>query len=283
MFASPWAQRPTNRLGRNDDVLLIGTGLTAVDAALSLDTDGYGGHVTALSRRGIRPRPHALVGPHVDRVDRPAETGSALVGAIRHRAGAIGWRAAVDELRPYTQDLWRAMDLDERQRFLRHLRPYWDAHRHRLAPAVDRRICAMQMAARLSFAAGKIVAAERIGEQARVTWRVRGTDVTRSLTVRRIINCTGPSGDIATCPDPLLRDLLARGQLRQDALGLGIDVDRQGQVLDAAGKPQPALLAVGPMTRAEGWEIVAVPDIRRQVWNLARRISHAQWVAGEGL
>lgn len=282
-FASPWAQRPSNRLGRDDAVLLIGTGLTAVDAVLSLDAEGFEGHVTALSRRGLRPRPHALNGPHVDRRDRLRAEGSALVRAVRDRAAAIGWRAAVDELRPYTQDIWRTMDAAGRRRFLRHLRPYWDAHRHRLAPSVDHRISALQMDARLSFVAGKIVAAERVGEQARVTWRVRGTDLTRTETVRRVINCTGPSGQIASCPDPLLRHLLARGWVRQDALGLGIDVDRQGQVQDAAGAAQPSLLAVGPMTRAEGWEIVAVPDIRRQVWDVARRLGHAQWVAGEGL
>ncbi|MFT3964684.1 MAG: FAD/NAD(P)-binding protein [Sphingobium sp.] len=282
-FASPWAQRPTNRLGKHDAVLLIGTGLTAVDAALSLDADGYEGQITALSRRGLRPRAHALVGPHVDRVDRPGLSGSALVRAVRRRADAIGWRAAVDELRPFTQDLWRAMDGAERQRFLRHLRPYWDAHRHRLAPAVDRKVCQMQMEARLAFAAGKIVGAARHRDGARVEWRVRGTDVTRGIVVRRVINCTGPSGRLASSSDPLLRDLLAGGHVRQDPLGLGLDVDRQGQVLDRAGKPHDSLLAVGPMTRAEGWEIIAVPDIRRQVWEVARRIGHAHWVAGEGL
>lgn len=43
------------------------------------------------------------------------------------------------------------------------------------------------------------------------------------------------------------------------------------------------LFAVGPLTKGEAWEIVAVPDIRRQVWDLARYLSDAQWVGGEGL
>jgi hypothetical protein len=29
--------------------------------------------------------------------------------------------------------------------------------------------------------------------------------------------------------------------------------------------------------------VVAVPDIRVQSWDLARRLSNAQWVGGEGL
>jgi uncharacterized NAD(P)/FAD-binding protein YdhS len=282
-FASPWGQRPTNGLGKQDNVLLIGSGLTAVDVALSLDVEGFEGRITALSRRGLRPRPHAPVGPHVDRRDRPAPFGSGLIRLIRTRAATIGWRAAVDELRPYTQDIWRSMAVEERRRFIRHLRPYWDAHRHRLAPAVDGRVSAMQMEGRLGFAAGKIVRAWREGDIAHVEWRVRGTDILRTETARRVINCTGPSGDIGSSSDPLLCDLLAQGHVRQDALGLGLDVDRNGGVLDRDGGTDASLLAVGPMTRAEGWEIVAVPDIRRQVWEVARRIGHAHWVAGEGL
>ena len=282
-FPTPWAQRPSNRLGKQDAVLLIGTGLTAIDAALSLDADGHQGPITALSRRGLRPRPHALVGPHVTPVDRPRPLGSALVRTVRERAEAIGWRAAIDELRPFTPDIWRTMTPDERRRFLRHLRPYWDAHRHRLAPAVDRKLEAMQMEARLSFVAGKIVDATREGEFARVSWRTRGTDAVRTQSVRRIINCTGPSGDLAATGDPLLRALVAAGHVRQDPLRLGLDVDRHGQVADAGGRAQHNLRAVGPMTRAEGWEIVAVPDIRRQVWEVARRLGHAHWVGGEGL
>ncbi len=282
-FDSPWGQRLMNRLGKQDNVLLIGTGLTAIDATLSLEADGFEGRVTALSRRGVRPRSHALVGPHVTRVDRPSSTGSALVRAVRARAQVAGWRTAVDELRPCSQDIWRGMTDDERRRFLRHVRPYWDAHRHRLAPAVDRKVCALQMEGRLSFAAGKIIGATRQGNGARVEWRVRGTDINRVETVGRIINCTGPSGAIRHSNDALLRQLLASGRLRQDALGLGLDVDREGRVLDGEGHPQQSLLAVGPMTRAEGWEIIAVPDIRRQVWEVARRLGNAHWIAGEGL
>ena len=35
--------------------------------------------------------------------------------------------------------------------------------------------------------------------------------------------------------------------------------------------------------KATGWEIVAVPDIRVQTWSVARRLSNAHWVEGEGL
>jgi uncharacterized NAD(P)/FAD-binding protein YdhS len=73
------------------------------------------------------------------------------------------------------------------------------------------------------------------------------------------------------------------GTIRADAAKLGIEVDNQAQTMNAEGEINRSLYALGPMTRGAFWEIVAVPDIRTQTWNLARRLSNAQWVGGEGL
>jgi uncharacterized NAD(P)/FAD-binding protein YdhS len=60
-------------------------------------------------------------------------------------------------------------------------------------------------------------------------------------------------------------------------------VDANARVVDASGRTLPLLFAIGPMTRGCFWEIVAVPDIRTQTWSLARYLSNAHWVGGEGL
>lgn len=270
-------------LTEQDEVLLIGTGLTAVDVALSLGTAGFRGQIMALSRRGLRPRSHLESGPRVGPVDRPPETGAGLVRAVRQRAQAVGWRAAVDELRPHTQDIWRQMDEAERRRFVRHLRPWWDVHRHRLAPPVAARIAIMEQAGQLRFVGGRIEQMEPAAGRAVVRWRVRGTDSRETGRFARIVDCTGPQFDLARSSDPLIRDLLAHGAIRPDALRLGMDTDRQGRAITADGVPSPAIYGAGPMTRGEAWEIIAVPDIRRQVWDMARRFANSHWVGGEGL
>jgi len=272
-FADPWDAGATAGPDQRDSILLIGAGLTAVDVALSLESGGFAGTIHALSRRGLRPRSHAPVGPNAGLLDPPAAKGAELLRHVRARAVEAGWRTAIDELRPHTQDIWRGMTMAERSRFLRHLRPYWDVHRHRLAPAVDQRVGTLQMEGRLRFTAGKVERVEATRDGAAVTWRVRGNDIRRTVEVQRIINCTGPSGDIATCTDPLLRSLKAQGLVAADRLALGLDVDASGRVRDAGGRLQPDLLAVGPMTRGESWEIIAVPDIRQQVWETARSLA----------
>jgi uncharacterized NAD(P)/FAD-binding protein YdhS len=189
----------------------------------------------------------------------------------------------VDELRPVTQMLWAAASQDLRGRFLRHLRPYWDVHRHRLAPAVADRVEALVATGRLTFAAGKIVSAEADGPHAKLTWRPRGKTATVVTHAARIVNCTGPQGDLLRSEEPLVKHLLATGAIRPDPLRLGVDVDAQSRAIRLDGTPDDRIHCIGPMTRGGLWEVVAVPDIRVQSWDLARRLSNAQWVGGEGL
>lgn len=279
----PWATDIVRGLGGGDAVLLLGSGLTAVDCALSIDTAGFSGRIVALSRRGLMPHAHAPAAAAPPSQERPAGPASALVRSVRARADAIGWRAAVDELRPFTQDMWRAATAVERARFLRHLRPYWDVHRHRIAPAVAERIAAMRAAGRLDVRAAKVVSARVQDDDIEVTLRQRGSARVEPLRFARVVNCTGPLGDLGRAQDPLLRALVGAGAIRSDPLAIGIDVDRQCRAMDASGRPQDRLRVVGPMTRGAHWEIVAVPDIRRQVWTLAREISNAHWVEAAGL
>jgi len=276
--ADPWGARVADGLGPDDTVLLLGTGLTMVDVALALDAAGFGGRIVALSRRGLLPRAHGDAAPG-RLAERPPARAVPLLRAVRARADAIGWRGAVDELRPHTQDLWRAAGPAERSRFLRHLRPWWDVHRHRLAPEVAARIEAMRAAGRLELRAGTPVGCEA----GALLYRPRGSGRVERLAAARVVNCTGPAGDATRSTDPLLRRLLADGLARPDAFRLGLDVDAHGRLIGSDGAPQPRLYALGPVTRGAHWEITAVPDIRTQVWHLARRLSNAHWVGGEGL
>lgn len=280
----PWAGDIADGLADDDEVLLLGTGLTAIDAALLLNARGFTGHIMALSRRGLAPRGHHSAPPAIPAIsERPPAALSELVSFVRTSARAHGWRDAVDALRPMTQMMWAAAGPEVRARFLRHLRPWWDVHRHRLAPEVATGIAAMEASGQLRFAAGRVSAARAAGGSVDIRWRPRGVAEFRSDRFRRVINCTGPQGDLLRTGEPLLRNLLSSGRIRPDGLRLGLDVDAQSRVIDCDGVPNDQLFAIGPMTRGGLWEIVAVPDLRHQTWALARRLANAHWVGGEGL
>jgi uncharacterized NAD(P)/FAD-binding protein YdhS len=265
----PWASGLADGLSDGSTVLLLGTGLTAIDAALTLEANGFRGSILAVSRRGLAPRAHAAPEPMGAPAADAEPSCVPLLRRFRARAAEVGWRSAVQELRPVTQGLWAGASAAERARFLRHLRPWWDVHRHRIAPAVAKTIGAMEAEGRLRCAAGRIVSVARDGS---VSWRPRASDRVTTLRAARIVNCTGPELDIVRAGEPLFDALLGRGMIRPDANRLGIDVDGESRVVAADGTPSNTLFAVGPVTRGAFWESIAVPEIAVQAQAVARTI-----------
>lgn len=263
----PWSAEGREALaraaGRGGELLLVGTGLTMIDMAVSIEEAGFAGRITACSRRGLVPRAHVAPPLPAEEWEPPARLRD-LVRAVR---GREPWRGAVDGLRPHTQALWRGFGMEEKKSFLRHLRPWWDVHRHRIAPAVAARIEAMRERGRLEVAAGRIRGVE--GEEVTIERRGGGSFTRRCSA---LVNCTGPEGDIRRVGDPLIRQLLASGLARADALGLGLEVD-EGSRVTGSGGASPALYALGPLSKGAFWEIVAVPDIRGQARDVARTIA----------
>jgi uncharacterized NAD(P)/FAD-binding protein YdhS len=275
----PWAADTLGGLDPDAPVLLIGTGLTMVDTVLSLVDAGHRGPIHALSRRGLTPRCHA---PAAQPPRRPgAAIPDRLIDCLKmlrseaRRAVRDGstWQAALDELRPFGRDLWQNLDAEDRSRFLRHLRPWWDVHRHRLAPDVSARIDATRTAGQLRLHAGRIDGILASGDRATVSYRPRGTQERREIEVARVVNCAGPACDFDRIPHPLVRRLLADGMVRPDTHRLGLDVTPSGALRDRSGAISRQLFAVGPVTRGAHWEITAVPDIRRQCELLAAQLA----------
>ena len=271
LVANPWgpeARAAVEELVRSGgDTLLVGTGLTMVDLVLSLDATGYQGRILAVSRRGLIPRSHADYEPApADPAEVPSGTVRALWRWLRRRSAEHGWRAAVDSLRPHSHRLWQSLDLSEQQRFLRHARPWWDVHRHRIAPEVAGTVARLIGEGRLQVMAGRILAARENEYAVDVEFRRRGTNSTERRTFAYVFNCTGPLHSIERTRDPLLRSLLGAGEVRPDQLGMGLQVDEKSR----AGE---RLWALGPLTKGRYWEIIAVPDIREQAAAVAEDIA----------
>lgn len=270
-IANPWgseARTAVEELARGGgDALLVGTGLTMVDLVLSLDAAGHTGNIVALSRRGLVPRGHAdFEAAPVQADELPRGGLRATWRWLRRRSAEVGWRAAVDSLRPHTHALWQGLGDDQQKRFLRHARPWWDVHRHRIAPDVAATIARLVGEGRLQVMAGRVVSASETGNTIEVEVRRRGADSTQRMTFAFGFNCTGPLHSIERTRDPLLRALLDHGQARPDHLGMGLEVDENSR----AGE---RLWALGPLTKGRYWEIIAVPDIRDQAANVADDIA----------
>lgn len=266
----PWAGGALATVPRAASVLILGTGLTMVDVVLSLLDQGHRGQITALSRRGLLPQQHAEVRPYHDflaRQDALPATTRGILRLLRRevRDGAAegyDWRSVVDAVRPYLPHLWGGLPLSERRRFLRHARPYWEIHRHRMAPYVGRRIAAARNRGQLTIRAGRVRDISVVGDRLSTTFTPRGGGERIRLDTDTLINCAGPESNFALIRDPLVRALLDRGLVRPDPLGLGIETTLDGEVIAACGTRVRHLLALGPIARGAFWEMTAVPELR---------------------
>lgn len=261
------------------DVLLVGTGLTMVDMVLTLDEARLRGRIVAVSRRGLMPRAHADHGTApVTLEELPKGSLKGLWRWLLDRGAAVGWRAAVDSLRPHSQALWQSMSPAEQKRFLRHARPWWDVHRHRIAPEVAGRIKRLIQLGKVEIVAGRVTDMWVKDGKLDVSIRRRGKRQADDHKFVLAVNCTGPLGAISQSKDPLLASLFEADLAKPDALDLGLEVDERSRVLryEATASTQDErqmLWALGPLTKGKWWEITAVPDIRGQVAAVAEDIA----------
>lgn len=279
----PWA---TGALDVDPDaaVLLLGTGLTMLDVAIALSTRGHRGPIHALSRRGLLPQPHRESASAPAHHDRPATLASwprTALGLLRelrrevHDAARRGvdWREVVTSIRHDTTALWQSLPREERVRFLRHVRSYWETHRHRSAPATSARIEALRDAGQLRIHAARLDSYHPTADGVRVRIRRRGVDAVETLEVARVINCTGPDTNLARVRDPLVQNLRQQGMIRPDDLGLGLDTTESGAVIDASGSASRDLFLVGPLRKGQLWEHTAVPELRAEAVTMAERLA----------
>lgn len=268
VVADPWAADLAERASEAGEVLVLGSGLTMVDVALTATASGA--TVTAVSRHGWVPRAHPV------RREAPTEPfplpATPLTAArVRRQVVAYGrtepagWPAAMDAMRDRADVVWAALPEAEQAKLLRRGMSAWTVHRHRMAPAVAERFS--------SLARRGLITVER-GTVAAVTADDRGVVVrTRDGRLRRagmVVSCTGPSADVGRTTDPLLRQLLDSGTVALGPHRLGLAVDACGRLLAPDGHPRPGLHTVGPLRKGTLFETTAIPEIRAQAQDLAR-------------
>ena len=271
---NPWAATALDGAEKEGSILLVGSGLTSVDMTIALRARGFKGVIHLLSRHGLLPQEHKPARAWPAFWDQTApRTVRALMGLVREQVQAAqenggDWRAVIDSLRPYTAAIWQSLAVKEKRRFLRHVRPYWEVHRHRIAPEIGCLIGEQVDSGEIESHAGRMVDGHERGGKTEVTFRDRKTGKLVDLMVDRVINCTGPEADIRKLDDRLVNDLLRRGLVRPDRLRLGLDVAEDGAVIDAQGLASNLIYAVGPARKGRLWETTAVPEIRQQIAEL---------------
>jgi uncharacterized NAD(P)/FAD-binding protein YdhS len=160
----------------------------------------------------------------------------------------------------------------QRRKFLTRIVPFWDIHRHRLAPAAFLRLQQMMKSGQVESVSGHLQSFEQHGADIVIAIRERGASGSRTLTVGSVVNCTGPNYDIAAIELPLIVQLREEGLIKQDPLKLGLEIDADYQVIDRGGTPVSGLFYIGPMLKANFWEAIAIPELRVHAARIAKSV-----------
>ncbi len=290
---NPWKQTGADYATTGGEALLIGTGLTMIDKTIELVHNGFKGNIYAVSRHGLIPCAHSraslatfaqtelnqdlygdlmLLFKAVKETIRSGSYGHLFDNSSTVKMEVSDWRQVIDCLRPHSQALWASLNDKQKHRFLRHLRTYWDVHRHRMAPEIAEEINALIETGRLRVIRGRLYSVNETSEALIATIMPRAGGQPEQLKVGLLINCSGYSPDFRTAKNNLAQSLLTRSMVVSHPTGLGINVRPDGAILDAAGKPSRVLFTLGPPTLGLRGETVAVPEIRVQARELAKTL-----------
>ncbi|GAB1539288.1 hypothetical protein NUACC21_19540 [Scytonema sp. NUACC21] len=274
-----WSTDAIANLTPEDSILLVGTGLTMADAVVALRQQGFQGQIHAVSRHGLMPCRHKPTVPYPAFLN--PETAPKIARGLLHvvrqevlSAVAQGqdWRAVIDSLRPVTQQLWQALPFKEQRRFLRHVKAYWEVHRHRIAEEIAGVLDTAVQSGQLHHYAGRVQSCWESELGVDVTIRDRFTHKDSVLRVSRIVNCTGSNCNYRRLQHPLLSSLQEQRLIRSNTLSIGIDTAANGALIDADGDVSELLYTLGTPRKGNLWETTAVPEIRVQAANLAQEL-----------
>ncbi|MFJ2691493.1 FAD/NAD(P)-binding protein [Pseudomonas sp. NPDC087336] len=276
----PWDVAAMRQLDPHSTVLIIGSGLTMVDAVVSLEQAGHRGPIEVFSRHGLLPHVRRQPPAWVDFLaeDHSIRTPRQLVRELRRHcrdaiAQGIDWQAPLDTVRAHIGRLWNQASDVQRRQFVRHVRPWWESHHHRSPPLSAELVERLHGEGRLRIQAASFKGLEpSSGNEVSIRIRRRGETQAVVVNGAALINSSGIEYDWRRVARPLPRQLLARGLIRPGHLALGIAAEVDGAVLDADGQAASRLFAMGPPLRGVWWESTAVTDVASQAKALAVRL-----------
>lgn len=279
---NPWQQGIFDTLEHNRDIVVLGAGLTAVDHIVSLHQRGHRGTIHVVSRRGWWPAEHRVPGAaswHEPALFAAAAHPRTLFRHLRQVIAAhdaAPWTDLVDALRPYVNRIWQGWSRDAKRMFLRHLRPLWEIHRHRVPAELRAILRRMERSGQLRVHAGRIleVAREEGRFAVRLSPRAGGSPVT--IAGDMVVNCIGPEMHWRKVAQPLVETLMAHNLVSIDPLAMGLRADSAGRSVVDGEYALKNFFLIGPVRKGELWETTALREIREQASAIVDALTDAR-------
>jgi uncharacterized NAD(P)/FAD-binding protein YdhS len=277
-FQDPWSPEMYQQIDPQESIFIVGTGLSMADIVLHLFRQGHQGEISAISTRGLLPAVHKLGFSYPSFYDelKPLTRISDVLKVVRRHISAAhadssDWRAVIDSLRPYTQELWLTLPLAEKRYFMQHLSRYWNVARHRMPAEAAAVLNSMQLNGKLEILKGRLQSISADPASGfRITYS-QGDDTNTTIS-DVLINCIGSESNYERVESTLVQNLIRSGQIRKDSLSMGLDATPDGAIIDQEEKVSVTMYTLGTALKGILWESTAIPEIRMQARQLSLRL-----------
>jgi uncharacterized NAD(P)/FAD-binding protein YdhS len=269
MIENPWTGHYLSSIGAEERIVLLGGGLTALDAIYGLTAQGHRGPIVVVGPRPVFP-PTQARWTRQNQPSWPEKVSPArLLRFMRQYlppapTTSTEWQSAWEELRPNLNSIWQQFTPHQRQIVFKRLGWVWSLYRFRASPQTIKAYEQLKANHQIQFAVGRAKQVE-CSERA-ITVRLN-TD--QSIQADRIINCTGVGSDL------FLNKLIADSITIPDPLGAAIAVNTNLNVMKPNLKAWNNLWMLGPATMGSLGDVVAASAISKQAEQLALQITGA--------
>jgi uncharacterized NAD(P)/FAD-binding protein YdhS len=266
LIENPWTGQYLTAIHAEEHVVLLGGGLTALDAIYALAAQGHRGPITVVGPRPLFPPTQAQwtrqKQPNWPENISPAK----LIRFMRQYLPPLPtisteWQSAWEELRPNLNAIWQQLTPHQRQSLFKRSGWVWSLYRFRASPQTIKAYEQLKANNQVTFAVGRAKQVE-CSEGAITVQLNKG----QSVQADRIINCTGVGTDL------FLNQLIADAIAIPDPLGHAIGVNTKLKVIKPNRQAWNNLWMLGPATMGSLGDVVAASAISKQAEELASQI-----------
>lgn len=297
-FPNPWPTTQLNDIPSDSPVIVVGSRLSAVDAAIYLYENGHQGPITFMSRSGKLPKVQGLPVPFTRKyvmheLAREVEADpnesllrltSAMVDEISRATGGdwswmiekddyteqleddieaasnqrVRWQSVLSSTAPVIERYWNSLSPMSQKIFMDKFNSAWMGYRHAMPVKNASRILALLKRGQLTVVSGSTI-----------TWEAGVFSAQTSAGVLQspyIIEATGQECHIDRIESPLINSAVAQGLLSAHPAG-GVNVDFEHL------KAGPGLYVMGSLTRGTHFYVSATDRVAAHASRIANSLT----------
>lgn len=265
----PWRGDWPDRMSGSETVVVIGSGLTALDTLHVLHHRGHHGAITLVAPDGLLP-PVQTDWHGADDLAWPEDMrASDFLGFMRRHIGDGDWRETewqrrFESLRVHINTAWQRLSSHDKTRLMRRVGWLWSLARYRAGPQAH-------SSAEALLASGRLIIrrdlASGITSDSNSRHQVQLASGDR-LEADFIVNCSGAGRDLLV--SRLIEDEIAAPHAGfRGRLALTADL----ALVRPDGIPHDTLHAIGPVSAHEAGDVVGAPGAASQAHELAKHLA----------